>query len=134
MADQLMTRQATREGLPAMTDWIVPLATFEAQLAGSERPSWQGLTHGTMRFYLFAPGDRDVATLQGLVETNHAQDEIYIVLRGTCAFSKDGDAREIRTGDVLFVEAQATHRFEAYSPDFAAWVIFWGPPGGEGQA
>ena len=25
----------------------------------------------------------------------------------------------------------AVHRFEHFSSDFATWVVFWGPPGGE---
>ena len=36
-------------------------------------------------------------------------------------------------GDVLFVAAGAVHRFEEFSHDFATWVIFYGPEGGEGR-
>jgi len=32
---------------------------------------------------------------------------------------------------VLFVPARVEHRFEEFSDDFATWVIFWGPKGGE---
>jgi hypothetical protein len=32
---------------------------------------------------------------------------------------------------VLFVAAGVPHRFEEFSRDFAAWVVFWGPKGGE---
>jgi len=32
-----------------------------------------------------------------------------------------------KTGDLLFAAAHATHRFEDFSYDFAAWVIFYGP-------
>ena len=28
-------------------------------------------------------------------------------------------------------DTQSPHRFEAFSEDFATWVVFWGPPGGE---
>jgi mannose-6-phosphate isomerase-like protein (cupin superfamily) len=35
-------------------------------------------------------------------------------------------------GDALFVPAGAVHRFEDFSDDLAVWVVFWGPPGGEG--
>ncbi len=34
-------------------------------------------------------------------------------------------------GDALFVPAGAVHRFEEFSEDFAAWVVFYGPEGGE---
>jgi hypothetical protein len=32
---------------------------------------------------------------------------------------------------VLFVPAGMDHRFVNFSGDFAAWVIFYGPAGGE---
>ena len=34
-------------------------------------------------------------------------------------------------GDMLFVPAGTVHRFEDFSDDFATWVIFYGPEGGE---
>ena len=32
---------------------------------------------------------------------------------------------------VLFVPAGVEHRFDDFSDDFAAWVVFFGPKGGE---
>jgi uncharacterized protein YjlB len=37
----------------------------------------------------------------------------------------------VGAGDVLFVPARMEHRFEAMSGDFAVWVMFYGPAGGE---
>ncbi len=37
----------------------------------------------------------------------------------------------VASGDVLFVPAGAIHCFDAVSPDFAVWAIFYGPEGGE---
>jgi uncharacterized protein YjlB len=34
-------------------------------------------------------------------------------------------------GDALFVAATVEHRFEDFSDDFATWVVFYGPRGGE---
>jgi len=34
---------------------------------------------------------------------------------------------------MLFVPAGVEHRFENFSDDFATWVIFYGPEGGEGS-
>jgi len=34
-------------------------------------------------------------------------------------------------GDMLFVPAKMEHRFEDFSADFATWVLFYGPTGGE---
>ena len=37
----------------------------------------------------------------------------------------------VKPGDALFVPAGTEHRFEAMSLDFGAWMIFYGPEGGE---
>jgi mannose-6-phosphate isomerase-like protein (cupin superfamily) len=34
-------------------------------------------------------------------------------------------------GDAFFVSAGTEHRFENFTADFATWVVFYGPPGGE---
>ena len=78
-----------------------------------------------MKVGLYAPTDRDV---QG----PHAQDELYIVVSGTGDFVKGKQRRSFVPQDVILVEAGAEHRFENFSEDFATWVIFRGPRGGEG--
>ena len=53
------------------------------------------------------------------------------VIRGRGVFF-DGQARHrVETGAFLFVAAGQPHRFEEFTDDFAAWVLFYGPPGGE---
>jgi mannose-6-phosphate isomerase-like protein (cupin superfamily) len=43
-----------------------------------------------------------------------------------------GDTRKpFVPGEVLFVPAGVVHRFEDFSDDFATWVFFYGPEGGE---
>jgi mannose-6-phosphate isomerase-like protein (cupin superfamily) len=54
-----------------------------------------------------------------------------VVQRGQSDFVLEDRTMAARPGDVLFVPAGATHRFENFSPDFATWVMFYGPPGGE---
>jgi mannose-6-phosphate isomerase-like protein (cupin superfamily) len=82
------------------------------------------LRHGTMKLGLYAPRGAD---MQG----PHKQDELYIVASGSGTFFKNGDRVPFNAQDVIFVEAGAEHRFEAFTPDFSAWVVFWGPEGGE---
>ena len=77
-----------------------------------------------MKVGLYAPRGRD---MQG----PHRQDELYLVARGAGTFTKNGQTRTFAAGDVLFVEAGVEHRFERFSDDFATWVVFWGPTGGE---
>ena len=84
-----------------------------------------GVRHGSMRVGVYAPRGHDP---QG----PHDQDEIYIVASGAGVFFKNGERSRFATGDLIFVEAGAEHRFEDFSGDFAAWVVFWGPKGGEG--
>ena len=99
------------------------------------------LRYGSMQLRWYAPlgDDRQVP---------HDRDELYVVVSGHAAFVRaaeavpfsDIPAMEMDTpervsvapGDVLFVPAGAEHRFEDMSEDFGAWMIFYGPEGGEG--
>ena len=58
-------------------------------------------------------------------------DEVYVVIAGRGKFLCDGETREFAPGELLFVPAGVVHRFLDFSDDFAAWVIFYGPEGGE---
>jgi mannose-6-phosphate isomerase-like protein (cupin superfamily) len=102
-----------------------------ARLPGKPSAKWPhgerfvvAFTHGTMTVELYAPVGPDP-------QTPHAQDELYFVHSGTGEFVADGERREFGPGACLFVPAGVPHRFENYSADFATWVVFWGPPGGE---
>lgn len=81
-------------------------------------------THGTMRLGMYAPRGHDP-------QQPHDQDELYFVLSGTGTFSHGNERSSFGVGDALFVAAGEKHRFEEFSEDFAAWVVFWGPQGGE---
>jgi len=82
------------------------------------------LKHGTMKLGLYAQTDVDR-------QQPHAQDELYVIASGKADFLREDQRVACAQGDVLFVEAGVVHRFETMSPDFAAWVVFWGPEGGE---
>lgn len=105
-----------------------------ARIPGAPTPRWpegdrwaEGMRRGTMSFGVYAPRGRDP-------QQPHTQDEIYVIHAGTGTLVVDGERQAFRPGDVLFVAAGATHRFEEFSGDFAAWVVFWGREGGEGDA
>jgi mannose-6-phosphate isomerase-like protein (cupin superfamily) len=57
----------------------------------------------------------------------HVRDELYIVATGRGTFTCAGERASFEPGDVFFVPRGAEHRFEAFTDDFAAWVIFFGP-------
>jgi mannose-6-phosphate isomerase-like protein (cupin superfamily) len=64
----------------------------------------------------------------------HAQDEIYVIVRGRGVLFHDGRRDAFEPGDVMFIAAGIEHRFEDFTEDLAAWVVFYGPPGGEVRA
>jgi mannose-6-phosphate isomerase-like protein (cupin superfamily) len=61
----------------------------------------------------------------------HTRDEVYVVIAGSGVFASGDARRPFEPGEVLFVPAGVDHRFEQFTPDFATWVIFYGPDGGE---
>ena len=80
--------------------------------------------HGSMQLRWYAPKGSDP-------QTPHDQDEVYVVVTGTGWFTAGGQRVKFGPGDALFVPANTVHRFEEFSADFATWVIFYGPSGGE---
>jgi len=65
-------------------------------------------------------------------QTPHAQDEIYVIVRGRGVLVQDGLRTPFESGDLLFVAAGAEHHFEDFAENLAVWVVFYGPLGGEG--
>ena len=98
--------------LPSTSEW--PLGVWDTE----------EMAHGSMTLLLFAPKETDF-------QTPHDQDELYIVMAGSGEFVCDGQPYDFAPGDVLFVPAHIEHRFTRFTPDYAAWVVFYGPKGGE---
>ena len=98
------------------------------------------MAHGSMELRWFVPDREDK-------QTPHDRDELYFIVTGTAVFVRDeqrtpfgaeppiGQPGEeqvtVQPGDALFVRAGTGHRFEAASPDFGCWMVFYGPEGGE---
>jgi mannose-6-phosphate isomerase-like protein (cupin superfamily) len=107
------------------TDWLIRPADALAGLpAPPEEQFRYYLQHGTAKIGLYAPRGTDP---QG----PHRRDEIYVVWRGHGVFERAGEQRRFEPGDLIFVPAGTLHRFAEFSDDFAAWVVFYGPDGGE---
>ena len=105
--------------------------TLLAQLPRDASEQWpagepfvRAMVHGTMSVEVFAPNELDR-------QTQHEQDEIYFVKRGTATLSISGEPLACTAGDAIFVAAGQPHQFTNFSKDFATWVVFWGPSGGE---
>ena len=82
------------------------------------------LGYGTLLVEYYAP--RGVDT-----QRPHTRDEIYVIIAGTGWFVNGPERHPFAPGDVLFVPAGEVHRFEDFTDDFAVWVMFYGPEGGE---
>lgn len=81
-------------------------------------------SHGTLVVELYTPQGHDP-------QQPHERDEVYVVARGTGLFFDGSERRTVELGTFLFVAAGQVHRFEEFSADFAVWVYFYGPSGGE---
>ena len=102
-----------------------------ARLPGPRTARWpdgerfiEAFAHGSLVVELYAPIGTDP-------QTPHDRDEVYFVVSGSGDFVAAGERSPFRAGDALFVAAGVEHRFENFSADFAAWVVFYGPSGGE---
>lgn len=82
------------------------------------------LAHGTLVVEYYAPRGRDP-------QQPHVRDEVYVVIAGAGTFVNGPARHRFAAGDVLFVPAGVVHRFEDFGDDFATWVMFYGPEGGE---
>lgn len=84
----------------------------------------RAFAHGSMSVELYAPVGTDP-------QTPHEQDELYFIHSGRGEISIGGERLPAAPGMAFFVPAGVEHRFEDFTPDFSAWVVFWGPRGGE---
>ena len=80
--------------------------------------------HGTLVAEMYTPHGHDP-------QKPHDRDEVYVVARGSGVFYDGAARRPVSPGTFLFVPAGREHRFEDFSGDFAVWVFFYGPAGGE---
>lgn len=111
---------------PAAADPRFAFAAAAAALVPPEpgRRSARIFEHGSLEIRWYAPRGSDP---QG----PHTRDEVYVIVSGRGTFFRDGRRAPFGPGDLLFVPAGAEHRFEDFSDDLAAWVIFYGPEGGK---
>jgi mannose-6-phosphate isomerase-like protein (cupin superfamily) len=118
---------------------VTPVEAKRAPLQ-ADRLSALLLSYGSMELRWYAPHVEDP-------QTPHDRDELYVIVSGTAVFMRgqerlpfgedheltlQGEERvTVQPGDALFVPAGTVHRFEAMSAEFGAWMIFYGPEGGE---
>lgn len=108
----------------ASTDRLTPEAALARLAALNGPPFLQVFAHGSLEVEVYRPRGVDL-------QQPHTRDELYVVISGRGEFVHAGRRQPVEPGEVLFVPAGAEHRFEAFSEDFATWVFFYGPVGGE---
>jgi len=95
------------------------------QLSDGSGVAWTTLfEHGTLKVEVYAPQGHDP-------QQPHWCDEIYVVISGSGFFLNGDERHPFKPGDLMFVPAGVVHRFEDFTDDFATWVMFYGPEGGE---
>jgi mannose-6-phosphate isomerase-like protein (cupin superfamily) len=80
--------------------------------------------HASLAVELYTPIGRDP-------QKPHTRDEIYFVVHGSGYFFDGMERHAMEPGSFIFVAAGRIHRFEEFTKDFAVWVAFYGPEGGE---
>jgi len=116
MADEIRKASAAHIGVAA--------ARTEVEKITSGLRSAPLFEHGTLLVKFYAPRGHDAQTL-------HTRDEVYVIAQGHGIFFDGTERGPFVAGDMLFVAAGITHRFEQFSDDFGTWVMFYGPEGGE---
>ena len=97
---------------------IYPIAGLLAQ-AGDERPYHEFLRVPALSagIYVLPAGSRDL-------QAPHQEDEIYFVIRGRAKVTLGKQEREVREGDVIFVEKRLEHRFFDIEEELVLLVVF----------
>jgi mannose-6-phosphate isomerase-like protein (cupin superfamily) len=80
--------------------------------------------HVSLSVEVYAPRGEDK-------QEPHTRDELYVVISGRGEFVYGERRAPFGPGDLIFVPARLPHRFENFTVDFAVWVAFYGPEGGE---
>jgi mannose-6-phosphate isomerase-like protein (cupin superfamily) len=94
------------------------------QLSTQDSPFLNLFAYGTLSVEIYKPEKVDL-------QQPHSRDEVYVVISGSGEFLNNGVRTTFSPGDFLFVPAGVEHRFENFTDDFATWVLFYGPEGGE---
>jgi mannose-6-phosphate isomerase-like protein (cupin superfamily) len=81
-------------------------------------------SHGSLQVEVYTPTGHDP-------QKPHTRDEVYFVMQGRGMFFDGVERHPVEAGSFLFVPAGQIHRFEDFSENFAVWVVFYGPEGGE---
>lgn len=109
-----------------MSDTRLTTQNALAALAARGGTYTKVFAHGSLEVEVYRPERVDP-------QQPHDRDELYVVISGHGWFVNGAARERFEPGEVLFVPAGVVHRFEEFTDDFATWVFFYGPRGGEGD-
>lgn len=109
-----------------MSDRLTPEFALSALAEMPDSQFAEVFSHGSLEVEIYKPDAVDR-------QQPHSRDELYVVIAGSGMFVNGTQRRPFSVGEVLFVPAGVEHRFEDFSDDFATWVFFYGPEGGEAR-
>jgi mannose-6-phosphate isomerase-like protein (cupin superfamily) len=97
--------------------------------AGTFTPTGAGATHWVehLRTAHFSIGTYSIPAGGVDGQSPHREDEIYLIASGVATLDVDGHPVPVAAGSVVFVAAQAPHRFVDIAEDLVAVVLF-APP------
>jgi hypothetical protein len=94
------------------------------QLSKSGKDHTLVFNHGSLDVEYYKPEKIDH-------QTPHIRDEVYVIASGSGFFVKRRRPPAIRGGRGNICSGYVEHVFEDFTEDFATWVFFFGPEGGE---
>lgn len=74
----------------------------------------------SMGLFAAPPGHADT-------QQPHAEDEVYVVVRGRAVFDCRGQRTDVRAGSIIYVPAHEPHHFADITEDLQVVVVF-APP------
>ena len=83
-----------------------------------------------LRAGMFSAGIYRLAAGEPDTQTPHAEDEVYLVLRGSAVLEVDGHRHPVGPGSLAFVAKDAEHRFVEIGEDLELLVLFAPPESG----
>lgn len=105
---------------------LTPASALATLAHVSGHPFMDVFQHGSLEVEIYKPVKIDL-------QKPHTRDEVYVVISGSGLFINGEVRHPFQAGEVLFVPAGVEHRFENFTEDFATWVFFYGPEGGEAK-
>jgi mannose-6-phosphate isomerase-like protein (cupin superfamily) len=99
-------------------------ATALGQLKQSNQLFATLFQHVSLSVEVYKPIEKDL-------QQPHAKDKVYIIISGSGEFINGDTKTNFQSGDLLFVPAFTPHQFVNFTNNFATWVIYYGPKGGE---